>query len=185
MSGALSDDELMRRCQAGEGAAFEELARRYRSRLERMASRWQPKDATPEEVAQDVLSAAYEARHHYRAEGCFASWLFSLAANHLRNLERAYQRRRRALGLEDTPSEPQARAMDSPSEGTMAVWSALGHLPPSQRAALLLHELYGFSHEEIADLFGVKPGTARSWASRARQQVRALLSDHAPKKGDR
>ena len=184
MSGAFSDDELMRRCQAGDSAAFGELVRRYRPRLERMASRWQPKDSTAEEVAQDVLSSAYEGRHHYQARGRFASWLFSLAANHLRNLERAHRRRRCALGLDAVEPQLDAEVGDVCSERAAAVWSALSHIEPRQRAALLLHELYGFSHEEIADLFGVQSGTSRSWASRARQRVKSLLSDdRSSKKG--
>ena len=182
MSGSLSDDELMRRCQTGDASAFEELATRYRRRLESLASRWMEAETPPAEVAQDVLTAAYEARESYRPEGRFGSWLFALAANHLRNLARAQRRRRAALGRE-TP-DPVDMQVPAPA-GVDAIWAALGGIPPAHRAALLLHELYGFPHEEIADLFGVPAGTVRSWVSRGKQQVRQALGLGGRGKGGR
>jgi RNA polymerase sigma-70 factor (ECF subfamily) len=120
-----------------------------------------------------VLVAAFEHRRQFEARGPFASWLFALAANHLRSLHRAQQRRRGALGL--TNESPQTPVFEPMAADASVLWDALGGLPPSQRASLLLHDLYGFDHAEIAGLFGVAAGTVRSWTARARAEVRRRL----------
>jgi RNA polymerase sigma-70 factor (ECF subfamily) len=169
-----SDEALMRRCAGGDRAAFEELAGRYRPRLVAMARRWLEGADSPEDAAQEVLVAAFRHRQRYRAQDRFASWIFTLAANHLRDLARARRRRRAALGIpatgEPASASPEERALDPP-----VLWDALAGLPADQRAALLLHDLYGFDHREIAELFGVAAGTVRSWTSRARDEVRRRL----------
>ena len=162
----LSDEELMQRCAQGDRSAFEVLAGRYRPRLVSMARKWLDSPESADDAAQDVLIAAFEHHRQYEARGTFASWLFALAANHLRSLHRAQQRRRGALGL--TRELPQTSAPESVTADASVLWDALGGLPPNQRASLLLHDLYGFDHAEIAGLFGVAAGTVRSWTARAR-----------------
>ena len=60
------------------------------------------------------------------------------------------------------------------------LWIALGQLEPRQRAALLLATLDGYTHEEIARMLGVRPGTVSSWVSRAKHRLRVLLGDDEP-----
>ena len=168
-----TDEELMRRCAHGDRSAFEELTVRYRPRLMAMARQWLGCVQSADEAAQDVLVTAYRCRHQYRQRGAFAAWLFTLAANQLRDLARARARRQGALGWAAEPVEPVApeeRALDA-----LVLWEALGGLPPNQRVSLLLHDLYGFDHSEIAKLFGVAVGTVRSWTSRARKEARRRL----------
>ncbi len=163
----------MRRCSEGDKAAFEEIAARYRPRLAAMARKWLGPAASAEEAAQDVLVAAFQRRRQYGERGPFAGWLFTLAANHLRDLERARRRRRRALAML-TERTAQSGPEEQVPEAS-ALWDALGGLPPNHRASLLLHDLYGFEHGEIAHLFGVPTGTVRSWTSRARREARRRL----------
>jgi RNA polymerase sigma-70 factor (ECF subfamily) len=173
LSVSCSDEELMGRCVRGEKAAFEEIAARYRPRLAAMARRWLGSSDSADEAAQDVLVSAFQRQRQYRHAGPFAGWLFALAANHLRDLERARRRRRRALGTlrgSALQTGPEKHVVDA-----SVLWDALGGLPPRQRAALLLHDLYGFDHDEIAHLSGVPAGTARSRTSRARKEVRRRL----------
>ncbi len=169
----LSDEELMQRCAQGDRSAFEVIATRYRPRLVAMARRWGDPSESADDAAQEVLIAAFEHHCQYQARGPFASWLFALAANHLRSLHRAQQRRRGALGLMHEP--PQTTALESLAADASVLWDALGGLPPNQRVSLLLHDLYGFDHAEIAGLFGVAAGTVRSWTARARAEVRRRL----------
>jgi RNA polymerase sigma-70 factor (ECF subfamily) len=169
----LSDEELMRRCARGDRSAFEVLAARYRPRLVAMARRWLDSSESADDAAQEVLAAAFEHHHQYQARAPFASWLFALAANYLRSLHRAQQRRRAALGI--AHERAVAPSCEASTMHATVLWDALGGLSPSQRASLLLHDLYGFDHAEIAGLFGVAVGTARSWTSRARAEVRRRL----------
>jgi len=169
-----TDEALMHRCAEGDKAAFEELAGRYRPRLVAMARKWLGCSQSAEEAAQDVLVAAFRHRGSYRSRDRFASWLFTLAANHLRDLARARRRRRQALGIPVAADEELSVPEEAALEASV-LWDALGGLPHCQRASLLLHDLYGFDHGEIAQLFGVAVGTVRSWTSRARQEVRRRL----------
>lgn len=169
----VSDEELMQRCARGDGSAFEVLAARYRPRLVAMARKWLDSPESADDAAQEVLIAAFEHHRQYRARGPFASWLFALAANHLRSLHRAQQRRRGALGV--TRERSPTPAFESLAGDASVLWDALGGLPSNQRASLLLHDLYGFDHAEIAGLFGVAAGTVRSWTARARAEVRRRL----------
>jgi RNA polymerase sigma-70 factor (ECF subfamily) len=168
-----SDEELMQRCARGDRFAFEVIASRYRPRLVAMARKWLGSPESAEDAAQEVLIAAFEHHRQFEARGPFASWLFALATNHLRSLHRAQRRRRGALG--QTGPSPQTAAPESAAADALVLWDALGGLPPSQRASLLLHDLYGFDHAEIAGLFGVAAGTVRSWTARARAEVRRRL----------
>lgn len=173
MTVSRSDEELMRRCAEGDRAAFTELAARYRPRLAAMARRWLGEADAADDAAQEVLIAAFGQRRRYRSQGRFAAWLFTLAANHLRDVARARARRLGALGRLAGAAKGEA-AEGSVLDGAV-LWDALGGLPPSHRAALLLHHLYGFGHAEIAGLFGVAPGTVRSWTTRAGATVRKRL----------
>ena len=168
-----TDESLMLLCAAGDRTAFAELATRYRPRLVAMAQRSLRCADDAQDAAQEVLVAAFENRARYRSHGRFGSWLFALAANHLRELARARRRRRLATGFTDgqaVVAAPQESVLDA-----QVLWDALGGLSPNERASLLLHDLYGFRHDDIARLFGVAPGTARSWAARARQAARRRL----------
>jgi RNA polymerase sigma-70 factor (ECF subfamily) len=102
----------------------------------------------------------------------------------LRNLATS-RWRRAALERSRTPAEPGMAA--APSAEHLDIVAALGKLPASQRQALILHDVVGFSAEEIADELRVPAGTVRSWLSRGRHAMAESLADRLPdsRKGDR
>jgi RNA polymerase sigma-70 factor (ECF subfamily) len=118
-----------------------------------------------EDIAQAAFARALERRHQF-AGGDLRAWLYTigirLAFNELR--------RRRRASLLSTDAEP-AWAMDVDPD----LWLAIGQLDPQHRAALLLHTLDGYTHEEIGRMLDVRAGTVGSWLSRAKAHLRETL----------
>ncbi len=127
------------------------------------------RDATEaEDVAQAAFARALERRHQFSG-GDARAWLYTIG---LRLAFNELRRRRPTIALADA-SEP-SWAITSDAD----LWLALGQLDPRQHAALLLNVLDGYTHEEIARMLGVRPGTVSSWLSRAKERLRILLGDH-------
>jgi RNA polymerase sigma-70 factor (ECF subfamily) len=122
-----------------------------------------------EDVAQAAFTRALEHRHTF-AGGDVRAWFYTiglrLAFNELR--------RRRRLTVSDLGDEP-TWAMSSDPD----LWTALQQLEPHHRAALLLSTLDGYTHEEIGQMLGVRPGTVSSWLSRSKERLRAFLGGDA------
>lgn len=118
-----------------------------------------------EDVAQAAFARALERRHQF-AGGDIRAWLYTigirLAFNELR--------RRRKASLLTADDEP-SWAMEVDPD----LWLAIGQLDPHQRAALLLHTLDGYTHDEIGRMLGVPAGTVASWLSRAKAHLRETL----------
>ncbi len=127
------------------------------------------RDATEaEDVAQAAFARALERRHLFSG-GDARAWLYTIG---LRLAFNELRRRRPAIALADADEPSWAITSDAD------LWLALGQLEPGQHAALLLSVLDGYTHEEIARMRGVRPGTVSSWLSRAKERLRVLLGDH-------
>jgi len=122
-----------------------------------------------EDVAQAAFTRALEHRHKF-AGGDVRAWFYTiglrLAFNELR--------RRRGIAVSDLSDQP-TWAMSSDPD----LWIALQQLEPQHRAALLLSTLDGYTHDEISQMLGVRPGTVSSWLSRTKERLRALLGGEA------
>ena len=149
-------------------AVGEELLRAYPGLVRRLALVLNDA-AEAEDVAQSAILRALEARSRFRG-GDARAWLFTiglrLAFNELR--------RRRTLHSSSTSVEdiPVWALQTDPD-----VWIALRSIEPRQRAALLLSVLDGYTHDEIASILEVRPGTVSSWLSRVKERLRGLLKD--------
>jgi RNA polymerase sigma-70 factor (ECF subfamily) len=96
------------------------------------------------------------------------TWLSSIVINCCRELWRA---RREEMVVQDVHAE--VHAVDV--AGKLDVATALARLPTGYRAVLVLHDIAGFTHEEIAERLQIEPGTSKSQLSRARQAMRRAL----------
>jgi RNA polymerase sigma-70 factor (ECF subfamily) len=141
-------------------AAYPNLARRLTFILRDAAE--------AEDVAQAAFARALERRHMFSG-GDARAWFYTIG---LRLAFNELRRRRPAIAL--TPAGEPTWAITSDAD----LWLALGKLEPRQHAALLLSVLDGYTHEEIARMLGVRPGTVSSWLSRAKGRLRILLGDH-------
>lgn len=164
------DDELVRRLQAGDRRAVEDLYERFRRPAFSLARRILGDDVMAEDVLQDVFLGVWRDPWAYeRARGSFASWLLAVvhhkAVDAVRREES--QRRRTALaGDELMLAEPMAtRDVDEEAWSRVVaeqVRSALGALSPAQREALTLAYYGGYTQREVAALTGTPLGTVKT-----------------------
>jgi len=157
----------------GDEAAFRALYRRHTPRLYRTALRIAAGDAgEAEEIAHDAWIRAVSRFGSFEWRARLSTWLVSIALNCARE-------RRRAAGmveaLEIDPPMPDRDLENAPAR--IDVERALAQLPPRYREVVVLHELEGFTHEEIAELLGIEPGTSKSQLHQARRRLRMLIRE--------
>jgi RNA polymerase sigma-70 factor (ECF subfamily) len=152
-------------------AAFRQLYRRHTPALYRIASRLtQDRDNQAEEIVHDAWLRAAERWASFGWRSSLRTWLIGILLNRLREAHRSW--RREPL---DSLDGDIAEAAPARVEDRLDLEAAVRRLPPGYRAVLILHDIEGHTHEEIADLLGLEAGTSKSQLSRARRAVRRWL----------
>jgi RNA polymerase sigma factor (sigma-70 family) len=163
------DRRLVDLVRDGYDAAFEEIVRRYRHPLDRFAAAIV--GGRSEDVTQDAFSKALLALRGSEAEIELRPWLYRIVRNTALNDLRG--RAPAAVELsDDLPGSPGAAAEAETREELADLMERLRALPEPQRAAIVMRELEGLSHEEIAAALGVSGGAARQAIYRARTTLR-------------
>jgi RNA polymerase sigma-70 factor (ECF subfamily) len=177
-----TDQELVRRVQAGDQTAFNLLVLKYQHRVLKLVGRFVNDASEAEDVAQEAFLKAYRALASFRGDSAFYTWLYRIAINTAKNAL-VSQRRRPVdfdLDLQD-PDQYERHAKlkeaDTP-EGVLltdeiraVVEEAMEELPEDLRTAIVLRELEGLSYEEIAEAMDCPVGTVRSRIFRAREAI--------------
>jgi RNA polymerase sigma factor (sigma-70 family) len=170
-----SDAELVRRCLAGETAAFGALVERYRDAAVGFCCHHVGDFHTAQDIAQEVFLRAFVDLHALREPGKFGPWLRAIG---LRLCQSWHRRRRESLlPPEELACRLEADAGHGAFDMTPArvlAKEALQALPESQRQALMLKYLDGYSLVEIASLLAVPVETVRTRLRRARQRLREI-----------
>jgi RNA polymerase sigma factor (sigma-70 family) len=166
---AQPDRRLVDLVRDGYDAAFEEIVRRYRKQLDRFATGIVGGRA--EDVTQDAFSKALLALRGSEAEIELRPWLYRIVRNTALNDLRDRAPLAEELS-EQLPGGRSAAAEAEAREELRNLMEQLGALPEPQRAALVMRELEGLSHEEIAAALGVSGGAARQAIYRARAALR-------------
>lgn len=180
--------ELLR-AREGDLAAFNRIVLRHQDAVYGLAYRFLGERAAAEDAAQEAFLRAYRSLARFRG-GSVRSWLLTIVANVARD-ELRRRRRRPERSLEPDRDDAPARAEPvdrgpTPEEQVLAdsrreelraaLEAALGTLPEAWRMTVLLADVHGLPHEEVARATGVAPGTVKSRLSRARGRLRDLLS---------
>ena len=156
----------------GDEKAFRELYRRHNPALYQLLLRMLGGDTQDaEDIAQETWVQAVRSLAGFRGSSSFRTWLSAIGINRCRNLFRSRQRKSTVPLMEDwDPPAPVA-----PQNERIDLEKAIGLLPDGYRAVLVLHDVEGFTHEEIAAQMGISPGTSKSQLFWARRAVRGLL----------
>lgn len=177
----------------GSAWAYEELVRRYQSRLVSLFEHLIGKRGQAEDLAQEVFLRIYRARTTYRPQAKFATWLFTIA-NHVAanarrscaarptvNLAPADSSASGALAMEELATagsgQLPTRRMDR-TEAQEMVRKAIALLPERQRMAVLLSKFEDMSYEEIAQSMRLSTKAVKSLLSRARENLRDVLAPY-------
>lgn len=179
--GSASDGELVARARGGDVDAFELLYRAHSARLYAVSLRLTGDRMRARELTQDVFIRAWEALPMFRGESSVTTWLHRIAVNAMLEARRSDQRRTARISLaEDEDDDAGAVALGSvPAHdvGTaIDIERAIAGLPPGVRRAFVLHDVEGYTHQEIADMTGLAAGTLRAQLHRARQLLIRALS---------
>jgi RNA polymerase sigma-70 factor (ECF subfamily) len=168
----LVDEALLERVQAGDISALEALYRSYETVIFNLARRLCGSDADADDVLQDTFVEVSRSIGCYRGEGPLLGWVKRICAS------KALMRLRRNARFPEEELDEQG--VGEPFRGRLDVESALAHLSPATRAVLWLHDVEGYTHEEIASLLKKSVSFSKSQLSRGHARLRALLSsdDH-------
>lgn len=168
-----SDAVLVAAAASGDEMAFRELFRRHTPRLLQFVTRVLGASAgDAEDVVQDTWLRAYPALVTFRNESSFSTWLCSVGLRAALDSMRRGKRRSFEFLLEDDDAP-----LDLPHhEDRMDLETAIASLAPGYRMILVLHDVEGFTHEEIALQLGIAPGTSKAQLFKARRVMRALLT---------
>jgi RNA polymerase sigma-70 factor (ECF subfamily) len=169
--GTATDEQLVHLVRRGDDRAFDAIHDRYHARLVGYARHMlggAHHDA--EEVVQDAFVRALHALRADKREMALKAWLYTIVRNRaldlLRRPVRTTDLELHAPVLHDAGADPHERAMRA--EELRALVGDLQRLPARQRAALVLHELDGASHEAIARRLDVSAGGSKALVCRAR-----------------
>ncbi|MGQ0642232.1 MAG: RNA polymerase sigma factor [Gemmatimonadaceae bacterium] len=124
-----------------------------------------------EESVQDVFVRVWERLGSFRGESAFTSWLHRLAVNTVLQTMRSDRRRIARVAPAEGEMLVDAAATPVHVDDQIDLEEALGRLSEQVRTVVVLHDVEGFTHEEIAAMTGVAPGTVRSQLSRARRTL--------------
>jgi RNA polymerase sigma-70 factor (ECF subfamily) len=179
-AGADDDRPLVAAAARGETGAFEALYRRHVGRVHGVIVRLVGgHGARADDLTQEAFVRAWQALPSFRFEAAFTTWLHRLAVNTA--LMELRSRRSRPLEDDEEALETFGHP-DSAGHATalsMDLGRAVATLPPRARAVLVLYDIEGWKHEEIAAELGMAVGSSKAQLHRARGLLRARLGEPA------
>ena len=149
----MEDLELIEQAKRGDGGAVRALYQRHARRVYAVVRRLAGDDTLAEDWAQDAWLRAIRALPTFRGDSAFTTWLHRI--------------------------EEQSASVRPQGENAVLrvkLERAMEKLPEGMRRVLVLHDVEGYTHEEIAEMLGVNPGTCKSQLFKARARMRSLLS---------
>lgn len=175
------DASMVARAQRGDADAFETLYRAHAGRVYALCLRLTADNSSARELTQDVFVQAWEALPAFRGESTLTTWLHRIAVNAMRMRARSDRRRSSRIALADDDAldaEAAGEGATTPVDVATAIdlERAVAALPPGVRRAFVLHDVEGYSHDEIARMTGLAAGTLRAQLHRARQLLIRTLS---------
>ena len=166
-------DDWLRRARQGDRAAFERLYRHQAGLILAFCIRLVGSREAGEELLQEVFVRAWEHLDSIESASHLQAWLRRVAINLRRSQQRTVARRGHPVEL--SGDEPIMRSPAPPAGLKRDLERALRELPDGAREVLLLHDVHGYQHQEIAGQLGIAVGTSKAQLHRARKRLRKVL----------
>lgn len=171
-----SGAELVVRACRGDEGAFEALYREHVGRVYGLCLRMTGQAQTAEDLTQDTFVNAWRSLPGYEGRSSFSTWLHRIAVNAVLAKRRSPQGRNEVSMTDEAGDQMEFEASAAMDEATpIDVERAIAGLPPGARDVVVLHGIYGYSHEEAAGMLGVAVGTCKAQLHRARHLMRARM----------
>jgi RNA polymerase sigma-70 factor (ECF subfamily) len=169
----MTEAQIIRQACDGSGTAVRALYERYSPRVYAVVRRIAGDDDLAKDYAQEAWIRAIRALPTFRGDARFSTWLHRIAVNSaLQALRKADTRTKREAPMPENVAVSQV-------EGDTLLGSllerAMDQLPDGMRQVLILHDVEGYTHEEIGEALGVSAGTSKSQLFKARSKMRELL----------
>jgi RNA polymerase sigma-70 factor (ECF subfamily) len=166
------DRELVDRLiREGDPTAFRELYLRYTPMLFAVGLRLSGNVLDAEDAVHDTWVRAVEGLHQFRGASTLRTWLTGVLINRLRETARA----RNHEALDDITEIAPTKTEDPTAVDPIDLSRALAAMPARYREIVLLHDVEGFTHEEIGHLLQIETGTSKSQLARGRRWLRETL----------
>lgn len=176
---------LVASAQEGDRGAFDEIVRRTTPATWTLARRLCGDDDDAADVVQDAYLRAYRSIRKFRGDAAFTTWLYRITANTAYTTVKK-RRRHRADALDAMIHDPAEVRLDAQPEESAQQSAmldrlsvALEQLPPKLRVLVVLKDVYGLSHEDIAEELGISVTAAKVRLHRGRKRMRDLLYEEA------
>ena len=186
-----SDRDLVERARRKDVAAYDELIRRYQRKIYQLVYNMTSNREDAEDLVQDVFVKAYGALAHFKGDSSFYTWVYRIAVNRTINYLKK-RKRGQAFSLDDMdlaierdPDYVELRSRESPvrdvtlGELQKKLNEALQTLSEKHRTVVVLHDIQGIQHDEIARMLDCSEGTVRSRLFYARQELQKQLTEYA------
>ena len=184
------DGDLVKRCQRGDSAAFNELVTRYRGKVYAMIYNMVHNEQDAWDLAQDGFLKAWKSIGRFRGQSSFYTWLYRI----MMNVTIDSLRRRHVEGETEFDDSIGLRNIDPGSVTTprtgilphekaagdeirVRIDAAVARLTPEHRAVILMREIEGMEYQEIADALECSIGTVMSRLFYARKKMQSMLRD--------
>jgi len=184
------EGDLVRRARQGDLKAYDELVKRYQERIYATVYHMTSNHEDANDIAQEAFIKAFQALSTFKGGSSFYTWLYRIAVNKAINfLKQRKNRRHFSLNELDFNAEndPDLVALISDktpfreaglSELQKKLNEALMELSEPHRMVVVLHDVQGLSHDEIAEIMDCNIGTVRSRLFYARQQLQGSLAEY-------
>ena len=183
---------LVKAAQQGDVAAYDRLVREYRGKLYGLAYNMTSNKEDAEDLLQEVFIKAFQSLPKFKGKSSFYTWIYRIAINRTINFVKRRNRKQTMSldkvdgGLERDPAYVELSSRNSPirdagiSELQEKLNTALQTLSDKHRTVVVLHDIQGVPHQEIAKMLKCSEGTVRSRLFYARQHLQTELAEFAP-----
>jgi RNA polymerase sigma-70 factor (ECF subfamily) len=169
------DQALIQRAVAGDERAMRQLWSLHAPRIDAVVRRLVGDPDTAADVAQEVWIQIFRALPTYRGDSRFTTWAHRIAVNRTLNALRATRR----IQTAETEIHEETASVEQDGERNVlaaTIDAAVQQLSPGARAVFVLHDVEGYTHEEIAAELGITSGGSKSQLFKARAKLRRLLA---------
>ena len=187
----VSELDLVRRCQAGDTEAFDELVSRYRTRVFGMIYNMVHSEQDAWDLAQDSFLKAWKSIKRFRGRSSFYTWIYRIVMNVTIDWLRKKQIKGAGTEFDDaiqlrqvdpaSKTVPKTEALPYETmerdEIRVRIDKAIAQLSSEQRAVILMKEIDDMQYHEIAEALGCSIGTVMSRLFYARKKLQTLLRD--------
>jgi RNA polymerase sigma-70 factor, ECF subfamily len=183
---AMPDDlsSLVQAAREGDRAAFDEIVRRTYVDTYTLAVRLTASEEDARDVVQEAYLRAWKGIRKFRGDAQFSTWMYRITANTAATVT-SKRRRQRTVHIDDVADPVETEIAMHPELATEntelmdQLAAALEELPPRLRSLVILKDVYGLSHEEIAEELGISVTAAKVRLHRGRKKMRDLLYEEA------